>query len=93
MSLTIEEYRCELLNKVLLSCSQEEVNKLIQAAIADLEKHRVNKYIIMRFVEKMIGQLQGFSPMEQEARQWSNIKTARVLFNQVKNSLLPELYH
>lgn len=87
MSLSMDEYRTKLINKILFAASQEEVKRFIDAAIKALEQNKVNGHIISRFIEKLISDLELFDPMEKEAQQWSNIKFARILFNRIKNDL------
>jgi hypothetical protein len=52
-----------------------------------LEQNRVKGHIIARFVDKMIEELDTFSPMNKDAQHWSNIRVATILFNRVKNKL------
>ena len=87
MPLTLPEYRKKLLSDILYAASQGEVNKIINAAIIALEQNRVKLHIITRFVDKMIEELDAFSPMNKEAQHWSNIRMARILFNRIKNKL------
>jgi len=42
MSQTITEYRCKLINKILFARSQEEVRRIIDAAVRGLREHRLN---------------------------------------------------
>jgi hypothetical protein len=90
MSLTINDYRCKLINKILFSTSQEEVKKYIDTAMKDLAKHKVNGHLVNRFLERTSGDLAAFSPMDNDAQQWANIKMAKMLLNQIKGSLHPQ---
>jgi hypothetical protein len=87
MSLSLDDYKSKLINKILLAASQDEVKRFIDAAIKALEQNKVNGHIISRFVEKIISDLELFSPMKKEAQQWSNIKMAMIIFNRIKNKL------
>ena len=87
MSLSLDEYRTKLINKILFASSQEEVKGFIDTDIKALEQNKVHGHIISRFVEKIIGDLKLFNPMKKEAQQWSNIKIALILFNRIKNKL------
>ena len=93
MSNTIDDYRCKLINKILFAQSQDEVKRFVEAAMKGLQAHNVNKHIIARFIEKMLQHLGEFNAMNQDAQQWSNIKMARIQFNQVKRSLNQEQSH
>ena len=87
MPVALDEFRTKLISNIQVSQSQEEVGALIDGAMAELERNEVNGHIIVRFVDKIIDQLETFSPMKKDAQQWSNINMARVLFNRIKNSL------
>jgi len=87
MSLSLEEYREELVSKILSAVSQDEANCFINTALKALEQNKINGHIISRFVEKMTRDLRLFDPMKKDAQQWSNIKIARILFIRIKNNL------
>ena len=87
MSITMDDYGCKLVNKILFAASQEEVKRYARAAMKGMESHKVNGHLVARFVDKMILQLREFSPMNYDAQQWTNIKMALILFNQIKRSL------
>lgn len=92
MSLSLDEYRCKLLNKVLFADSQEEVKRFCDAAMKGLEHHEVNGHIVARFVEKIISELEQFNPMDKDAQQWSNIQMAKIHFNRIKMRLTAETH-
>ena len=87
MSLSLNEYRTKLINHILYSKSQDEVNRYINAAIKALEQNKVNGHIINRFVDKILSELDEFSPMNNDAQHWSNIKMAKILFNRIKSKM------
>lgn len=87
MSLSLDEYRCKLINKILFADSQQEVARYCDAAMNGLEHHKVNGHIVARFVEKVISELELFDPMNKDAQQWSNIQMARILFNRIKQKI------
>jgi len=84
MPLSLDEYRCKLINKILFASSQEEVKRFCDAAIKGLEQNKVNGHIVGRFVDEMISELKLFNPMNKDAQQWSNIQMARIHFNRIK---------
>ncbi len=84
MSTSIDDYRCKLIDKILFAGSDDEVIRYADAAMKGLEQHKVNGHIVARFVTKMMGELENYCPMEEDARQWSNVKVARNYFNQIK---------
>jgi hypothetical protein len=77
MSITIDDFRCKLINKILLAPSQDEVKRFVDASMKSLQAHNVNKHIIARFIEKMLQHLSKFNAMNHDAKQWSNIKMAK----------------
>lgn len=87
MLLSLDEYRCKLINKILFAGSQNEVKRFCDTAIKDLEQHKVNGHIVVRFVDKMIRELEQFNPMKKDAQQWSNIQMARIQFNRIKQQI------
>lgn len=88
MSLTMTEYRCDLIHKVRFARSEEEVRRFIAAAFKGLKEHKVNGHLIVRFVEKATQDLGGFNPRNQDVQQWTNIETARIQLNQLKQAIL-----
>ena len=90
MSLSLPDYRAKLISKIMLSNSQVEVKRFIDTAMTSLEKYKLNGFIIDRFVDKTIDELETFTPMNQEPQQWSNIRMARIVFNRIrKKTQLP----
>jgi len=87
MPLSLDEYRCKLINKILFADSQVEVKRYCDAAMKGLEHHKVNGHIAVRFVDKVIGELEKFNPMKKDAQQWSNIQMARIQFNRIKQQI------
>ena len=87
MPLSLDEYRCKLINKILFAGSQGEVKRFCDAALKGLEYHKINAHIIVRFVDKMISGLEQFNPVKKDAQQWSNIQMARIQFNRIKQQI------
>ncbi len=87
MALQLEEYRTELINKLLLAVSQEETKDLIDTVISKMQRHRVNNDMLCHFAEQVISELKLFNPMKKQAQQWSNIQLAKVLFNRIKKNV------
>lgn len=87
MSLSLDEYRCKLINKILFAGSQEVVKRFCDAAMNGLENHKVNSHIIARFVGKIITELDQFNPMDKDTQQWSNIQMARIIFFRISQRI------
>ncbi len=87
MSLSLTDYRAKLLSKIMSAASQEEVKRYIDTAMKSLEQYKLNGHIISRFVDKTIDELELYSPLNKDEKQWTNIKMARICFNQIKRKL------
>lgn len=59
MLLSLDEFRCKLVTKIMFAASQSEIERFCDAAMKGLEHHKVNDHIIARFVDKMINELGG----------------------------------
>lgn len=84
MTLPLDTYQRTLISEILLVTTQDEVKKCCDSVVEQLQYHKVHGHIVMRFLDKVISELEGFSPMNRSAEQWSNIKTARVYLNRIK---------
>ncbi|MFL9484853.1 hypothetical protein ACI6Q2_18860 [Chitinophagaceae bacterium LWZ2-11] len=84
MTLPLDTYQRTLISEILLVATQDEVKKCCDSVVEQLQHHKVHGHIVMRFLDKVISELEGFSPMNRSAEQWSNIKTARVYLNRIK---------
>ena len=89
MAKNLDEYRCKLVSKILQSGSQEEVKRYFDAAIKGMKSHNVNGHIMVRFIDKVLFELESYSPMTQEPQQWSNIKMGRIYGLQLKDNIAP----
>jgi hypothetical protein len=83
MTQQLDEYRAELINKILFASSQAQVKTFINEAMQAMEQSKVNKHIITRFATRVINDLAAFNPMKKEAQQWDNIKVAKILLNRI----------
>jgi hypothetical protein len=88
--LSLDEYKVKLIGKILKADSQKEVNMFIDAAMNEFEKSKWKEKVVAAFVEKMIMELELFSPMKRDAKEWSNINMARILFNRIKNHFIAQ---
>ena len=86
-------YKTELLENILSANSQEDVKQLIEEAIELLKKSEFNNETVYQLVGKIIKALDLFSPLKKNAKQWSNIKIAKIQCLRIKKRLeilLPE---
>lgn len=84
MPRTLDDYRHKLINKILLSASPDEARRFINTAIRSLIDHKVHGYIIVRFIDKTILDLQEFNPISKDEQQWNNIIMAKEHFTQFR---------
>ncbi len=87
MAITIDDYRCKLINKILFATSQDEVKRFIAAAMKGLQQHKVNGHIVARFIDKMLQHLEDFNHTDHNAQQCNNIKMAMMGFSEIKSSI------
>ena len=87
MPLSMVDFRNKIINKILFATSQKEVMSYSKAAIKGLEQHKVNPHIVVRFVDKVIIELESFNPIDKDAQQWTNIKMAKIQFKRIKQQL------
>lgn len=92
MSLSLDDFRCKLINKILFSASQQDVKRYCDGAMKGLERHNVNGHIVVRFVDKTISELNQFNPIDQDSQQGHNIQIARIYFNRIKMQLTAETH-
>lgn len=84
MARTLDDYRRKLINKILLSSSPDEARRFINTAIRSLIDHKVHGYIIVRFIDKTLYDLQEFNQVNKDEQQWSNIAMAKDHFAQFR---------
>ena len=84
MARTLDDYRRKLINKILFSSSPEEVRRFSDTAIRSLIEHKVHGYIIVRFIDKTILDLEQLNPINKEEQQWNNITMAKDHFIQFR---------
>jgi hypothetical protein len=87
MSLLPDEHRKELTSKILFAASQDEVKRLIDAAINTQVQTKLNSDAVAQFVEKISGELELFNPVKKDPQQWSNIQMAKILLRRLKQQL------
>ena len=83
MSITLDDYRCKLINKILFASSLKEVKRFIEAAMKSLKMHQVHGHTIARFAEKTIKSLEEFKTADNDMQQWANIHYAKLEFDKI----------
>ena len=83
----IDDYRSQLINRILIASSQLEVRKVVDMAMKDLDRQQSNEEIAFVFTNKILSDLKSFNPLYKDAQQWSNINMARIYINRIR---LPE---
>lgn len=79
--------RSRLITEILFACSQEEVKDCVENALQDFSRNKTEDHLIRQFIDTSLEELEGFSPMNKDALQWSNIKIARIYFFRLKQEL------
>jgi hypothetical protein len=80
-------YRSKLINQILLANSQDEMQTFIYTAITELKKRKVQKYLIRRFIDKTMDNLNDYDLSDNNSQQSANIKMSKNVFNQFKSSI------
>jgi len=83
MELVKDDDLYKLITKILFADSREEVKQCCDVAIHELENQKTPDHLIVRFLEKTVGELSVFSPLTQNSQQWSNIVNAKVFCNRL----------
>jgi hypothetical protein len=86
----LSTHKTTLLKEILSASSQEDVRRLIKEAIELLEKDKIDSQAICQLINKIIEELSLLSPLEKNAQQCNNIKTAKNQFFRIQKS---EAYH
>jgi len=76
MARTLDEYRRKLIDKILLAASPEDALRFSETAIRSLNEHKVHGYIITRFIDKTLLNLEEVSALRIGERESQNIKMA-----------------
>jgi hypothetical protein len=87
VSSTIDDYRSKLINEILFTTSQDEIQSFVYAAVKRLKENNVHTYIIRRFVDKTLEKLNEFNPDDYNSQQFANVKTSKIVLNKFKTSL------
>jgi len=84
MARTLDEYRRKLIDKILLAASPEDALRFSETAIRSLNDHKVHGYIIVRFIDKTLFNLEEAAALRIGDRPSQNIKMAIDYFMQVR---------
>ena len=84
MARTLDEYRRKLIDKILLAASPEDAIRFSETAIRSLNEHKVHGYIIVRFIDKTLLNLEEVAALRIGERQSQNLKKAFDHFTQVR---------
>ncbi len=82
-----DKFTANLINKIFIALSQEQVNTIIETAMQDLKNSKASKASINLFINDINAQLELFNPMKKTAQQWSNISMAKILINRIQRGL------
>jgi hypothetical protein len=85
MSATLNENSAKLINKILPAASQEEVKKMIGDYLHVLEQKKMSDQKLVNFADRMVSELNQFSPMNKDAQQWSNIQLSKIIFHRIRH--------
>ncbi len=81
---TLDDYRHNLIDKIMHSGSYEEVKRYLLTAICSLEKHKINGHVVERFINKALDQLHGLSLLDMDVKSLSNVRYGKVQLEHIK---------
>jgi hypothetical protein len=84
MARTLDEYRRKLIDKILLAASPEDAIRFSKTAIRSLNEHKVHGYIIVRFIDKTLLNLEEVAALRINETQSQKLKKAFDHFIQVR---------
>lgn len=87
MAISLDNYRSKLIKKIFNANSVYEVNRYINTAIKSLIKRKVNGYIILRFVDKIISQLENIQMANSTLQDMATIQLAKIQLVQIRGEL------
>lgn len=80
----LDDYRHNLVDKILHSGSYEEVKRYLLTAICSLEKHKINGHLVERFIDKILSQLHGLSLLNMDVKHLVNVRYAKMQLEKIK---------
>lgn len=86
----LDTYSRLITANILLATSGYEVSRLVSEAIKKLEEEKIQRIIIIHFIETIIGDMEALGPSDLNATQWGNAKTGRALLLRKKRQLLSQ---
>ena len=84
MKASLKEKRENLISKIMVANSQDEVSKLINIVVQSLQQNDQHDELLTIFVGELSVELDSFNPHKETAQEWSNIKMARIVINRLK---------
>ena len=84
MARTLDEYRHKLIDKILLAESPQDALRFSDTAIRSLNEHNVHSYIIVRFIDKTLLNLEEVSALRIGEKQHTNIRSAIDHFKHIR---------
>lgn len=87
MTHTFSHSQSQLIKRILVAASQEEVMSIIDETLKEVEEQENENLEPFYFAGKIITELELYSPMKIDAQQWSNIQAARVHLHRMRNGM------
>jgi len=84
---TFSHFHSQLIKRILVAASQEEVMSIIDATMKEVEHQEKEILVPFYFAGKIITELELYSPMKKDAQQWSNIQMARVHLHRIRSGM------
>ncbi|MEO5683631.1 MAG: hypothetical protein ABIQ88_13370 [Chitinophagaceae bacterium] len=87
MSVSLDQFRAKLVVKILYAHSAAETERFVRAAIKGMEKRKVNGYITIRFIDRVINQISTLNFLKTTQEQYNNIMAATSTLSSIKECI------
>ncbi len=84
----LDKFRAKLVIKILYA-GTPEAERFIKAAVDAMKKKQVNGYIIFRFIDRILNQLNTYQHAERENIRRENILQARIALLNIRDKINP----
>lgn len=90
MASSLNEYRTKLLNTIFHATSRDEIQTHIETALSHLKQHTLNGHLILRFINKLVSELELFVLINsKETGRENNAETAINILISIKKEMEP----
>lgn len=85
---TTDDFKDKLVGKIISAESCEQVRRYVATALRSLQEHKVNPFIVSRFIDKSIITADKLKSAEGDGRISANIECAKAALEEAKTLLM-----